>query len=97
MSGSGELNTQVNASKPTPIKTATPSSNTFTVVGVKSNDVLYVRPKAGNLKKVVGKIPPGASGIRIVGKGKRVGKSIWVPIIYKGKRGWVNRRFLRKE
>jgi len=73
-----------------------PKRNTYRVVGVKNNDVLYIRPRPGNLKTVVGRIPANGTGIKITGKGKRVGKSIWVPIIYQGKRGWVNRRFLGK-
>ncbi|NNE99916.1 MAG: hypothetical protein HKN25_12920 [Pyrinomonadaceae bacterium] len=79
---------------PRPTKSPTPKPKSYKVVGVKAGDVLYIRPKPGNLKVVAGKIPPGASGVRIVGGGKRVGKSIWVPIVYKGKRGWVNRRYL---
>ena len=82
------------------VETKTPpkkASNTFRIVGVKSNDVLYIRPAPGSLKSYVGKIPPNGTGIKIVGTGKRVRKSVWVPVVYKGKRGWVNRRFLGKE
>ncbi len=74
----------------------TPKKNTYRVSGVRSNDVLYIRPHPGNLKISVGKIPPNATGIRIVGGGKKVGKSRWVPIIYKGKRGWINSRFISR-
>ena len=81
---------------PTSKPTSTPNKNSYRIVGVKNNDVLYIRPSAGNLKSIVGKIPPGATGIQVIGKGKKVGKSIWVLITYKGKRGWVNRRYLSK-
>jgi len=81
---------------PKPTSTPTKKTTAYRVVGVKSNDVLYIRPAPGNLKSVVGKIPPGGNGIKIVGRGKRVGKSVWVPIVYQGKRGWVNRRYISK-
>ena len=91
------VNANTSASK-SPRKSPTPrptkGTTFYKVTRVKSNDVLYIRPAPGNLKVVAGKIPPNASGIRITGSGKRVGKSIWVPISYKGQRGWVNRRFL---
>ncbi len=83
--------------KPEPEKTSTPKGDFYRVVGVKNNDVLYIRPQAGNLKVVVGKIPPNGSGIKILGGKRRVGKSIWVLINYRGKTGWVNSRFIAKE
>ncbi len=73
-----------------------PSVPLYRVVGVKSNDVLYIRPAPGNLKVVVGKIPPDGRGIEITGRGRKIGKSTWVPIAYQGVRGWVNSRFLGK-
>ena len=79
-----------------PILTPTPKTKTYRVVGVKSNDVLYIRPRPGNLKVIVGKIPSNGTGIKITGKGKRVGKSIWVPVVYSGNQGWVNRKYLSK-
>ena len=82
---------------PSPTKSATPREKSYKVVGVKGGDVLYIRPSPGNLKVVVGKIPPGAKGIKVIGGGRKVGKSIWVPIVYNGKRGWVNRRFLKRQ
>ena len=82
---------------PKPTASKTPEGNTYRVVGVKKNDVLYIRPSPGNLKVIVGKIPPNGKGIVVTGRGKKVGKSLWVPIVYQGKRGWVNRRYLRKE
>jgi len=82
---------------PSPVKSATPKQTTYKVVGVKSGDFLYIRPRAGNLKVVVGKIPPGATGIKVIGGGRKAGKSIWVPIVFSGKKGWVNRRFLKQD
>lgn len=89
--------TNTNNNEAETIKTATPKRKLYRVVGVKGGDVLYIRPKAGNLKVSVGKIPPGATGIKITGGGKTVGKSRWVPIVYRGKRGWVNSRFIARE
>jgi hypothetical protein len=79
--------------------TPTPTSNqiSYKVVGVANNDFLYIRPSAGNLKVKVGSIPPNGKGVIVTGSGKKVGKSVWVPILYKGKKGWVNSRFLAME
>jgi hypothetical protein len=72
-------------------------TKTYRVTGVQSNDVLNMRPKPGNLKIIVGKIPPNGNGIEMVGGTRRVGKSLWVLISYKGKRGWVNSKFITPE
>ena len=74
-----------------------PKPKTYKVVGVKSNDVLNIRPQPGNLKRIVGKIPPNGRGIRIIGGSRRVGKGRWVLISYKGRKGWVNRKFITLE
>ena len=88
--------TQTNENLKTPEKTP-PKKKNYRVVGVAKNDVLYVRPSPGNLKVKVGSIPPGGKGIVVTGKGRRSGKSVWLPINYKGIRGWVNSRYLAKE
>lgn len=75
----------------------TPKTETYRVRGVANNDVLFIRPAPGNLKVKVGSIPPNGSGIIITGKGKRIGKSNWVQVNYKGIKGWVNNRHLAKE
>ena len=82
---------------PKPIQTSTPKPNTYRVANVRSNDVLNIRPKPGNLKVIVGKIPSNGKGIKIIGGSKKVGKSRWILISYKGKKGWINSKFIRKE
>ncbi len=74
-----------------------PRETTYRVINVAGNDVLYVRPSAGKLDTFVGKIPPNATGIRIVGGGVKVGKSLWLPISYQNINGWVNSKFLAKQ
>ncbi len=73
------------------------SNQTYRVVGVAYNDVLFVRPKPNQLKEYVGKIPPNATGVQVYGNGVRVGKNTWVNVTYNGFNGWVNSKFLAKE
>ncbi|MEZ5425126.1 MAG: SH3 domain-containing protein [Pyrinomonadaceae bacterium] len=75
----------------------TPDSPTYRVVGVKSNDVLYIRPAPNDLKTHLGQIPPDGTGIIITGPGKKAGSGIWYPIDYRGIRGWVHSRYIKKE
>jgi len=79
----------------TPTATKTPHDH-YRVIGVKQGDVLYIRPGPGNLKVIIGRIPPNGTGIMVTGRGKRSGRSTWVPIKYRGKSGWVNRRYLSR-
>ncbi len=80
----------------TPTPTPTPTETTYRVVGVASHDVLYLRPSAGDLKSYLAKIPPNATGLKVVGGGVKSGKATWYPVIYNGTRGWVNGRFIAK-
>lgn len=87
--------------KPTAITTPTvaetpANSNLFRIVGVRNNDVLYIRPQPGNLKVKVGSIPPNAKGIKVL-RTKKVGKGRWALIKYNDLTGWVNSKFLAKE
>lgn len=84
----------INAEENTSVR---PELKTYRVTGVSRTDVLYIRPAPGNLKIRVGKIPPDAKGIIITGRGKKAGKSLWVPISYKNVDGWVNSRYLAEE
>lgn len=84
-------------SKPTPVPTKTPlGERSFRVIGVRSNDVLYIRPQPGNLKVAVSKIPSNATGIKVLGT-KQIGKSRWALVNYNGSRGWINSKFLARE
>jgi SH3-like domain-containing protein len=65
---------------------------TYRVIDVASDDVLNIRagPSAGHA--IVGAIPPGARGVRLVGRCQG-----WCPISYNGASGWVKGRYLAPE
>jgi uncharacterized protein YraI len=65
---------------------------TFRVVDVDDGDVLNIRagPSAGY--PIVGAIPPGGGGVRLVGHCQG-----WCPVSYNGTSGWVNGRYLAPE
>jgi hypothetical protein len=73
------------------------SAQTFRITNVKSDDVLNIRPNPGDLKRISGKIPADGTGIFIIGESVRYGKSYWVPIVWKGTRGWINRKYIVQE
>lgn len=84
-------------SQPTRVEqspSSTVSPQTYRVVGVARNDVLFVRPKPNQLKQFVGKIPPSATNVQVHGNSQRIGKNIWVYVSYEGISGWVNNSFL---
>lgn len=64
-------------------------ARTYRVVDVAYDDVLNIRagPSAGYA--IVGEIPPGGRGVRLVGHCQG-----WCPISYNGASGWVNGRYL---
>jgi len=87
-------------SQPTNVEPNTynsPSSQTYRVVGVAYNDVLFIRPKPNQFKEYVGKIPPNATGVQVYGNAVRVGKNVWLNVTYEGYSGWVNSKFLTKQ
>lgn len=96
-STSGKTLDATPSAKPTPAPTVAPQSGTYKVVNVAAHDVLYIRPAPGNLKSIVGKIPPNTTGLVITGGGVRAGKSVWYPVKYNGISGWVSGNFIRKE
>ena len=67
------------------------AQSSFRVVGVDLDDVLHVRngPSADHI--VIGRLPPDADGIRIVG----ACVSAWCPIQHRGLSGWVNSFYLK--
>lgn len=79
------------------IPSNTASPQTYRVVGVAYNDVLFIRPQPNQLKQYVGKIPPNATDVQVHGNSQRVGKNIWFYISYEGISGWVNSKFLAKQ
>ena len=76
---------------------STISTQTYRVIGVAYNDVLFIRPAPNQLTRFVGKIPPNASDIQVFGSPKRVGKNVWVSVSYEGTTGWVNSKFLARQ
>ena len=64
------------------------------VGGVDYDDTLNMRPAAGDLKTLVVKIPHNGTDIKVEEKEVKVGKSTWVPVSWKGNKGWVNRKFI---
>jgi hypothetical protein len=69
----------------------------YHVVEVKSNDMLWIRAKAGTKSEKIGAIPYDGKGIQITGDEVKLKISRWVPIKYKGVKGWVNRDYLEKD
>ena len=65
------------------------SAEAACVVGVRSNDVLNMRSFGSTRAAIVGVLRPGACGITIR---RRAGT--WAEIRHRGRRGWVNTRFI---
>lgn len=55
---------------------------------------LSVREAPGVKSKELGKIPLNSKGVVVSGPAKVVGASIWVPVVYKDLKGWVNQNYL---
>lgn len=75
----------------------TSSSQTYKVIRVSSNDVLWIRRSAPKGSKVAA-IPPNARGVK-VGQCKRVsGRSLhWCKVTYRGSSGWSYSKYLAGE
>lgn len=68
-------------------------SPTYQVARVRFDDVLNIRNGPSEYHDAIGAIPPAGKGVRIVGPCQ----NFWCPIVYRSKRGWVNRYYLAKE
>jgi uncharacterized protein YraI len=64
------------------------------VINVPSIDTLSVRSGPGVKYPKMANLSYDADGIQMTGLAKRVGRAYWVPIIYDGIEGWVNRGYL---
>ena len=62
------------------------------VRGVASDDVLNMRSGPGTGNRIVGAIPPGVCGVRLLDRSGR-----WRRVRYGGGTGWVNGRFLEAD
>lgn len=67
------------------------ASGLYRVVNVSANDVLYVRPAPRKLTEFLAKIPPNATGVRVI---ECLSDSSWCKIEYSNVTGWVNYKFL---
>jgi uncharacterized protein YraI len=66
--------------------------HTYRVVAVARGDVLNLRSGPSAAYPVVGAIPPGGRGVRLVGHCQP-----WCPVSYNGASGWVNPAYLAPE
>ena len=66
--------------------------HTYRVVDVARGDVLNLRSGPSAAYPVVGAIPPGGRGVRLVGHCRP-----WCPVSYNGASGWVNPAYLAPE
>jgi LysM repeat protein len=69
----------------------------YRVVKVKNNEMLWIRAKASIKSEKIGAIPYDGKGIQIIGSEVKLKKSRWVPVMYKGVEGWVNRGYLEED
>lgn len=72
---------------------STPAGPSFWVNGVARDDVLNMREAPSSDAEVVGEIPSGGRGVRIVGDCH----NMWCMVSFDGVKGWVNRSYLMYE
>ncbi|WGI21578.1 hypothetical protein [Amylibacter sp. IMCC11727] len=82
------------------VSTAPISSQPHKVIGVAANDVLNMRAdidysQSVSDSKVVGTIPHDADDVAVTGISIDVNGAKWREVLYEGKKGWVNARFLK--
>ena len=65
---------------------------TYRVVDVEHDDVLNIRAGPSVGYPIVGEIPPGGRGVRLLGHCRG-----WCPVSYNGASGWVNGYYLAAE
>lgn len=80
-------------SNPASAATAGNIKTTFRVVGIPSNDVLNIREQATAQSRIVGVIPPNATGI--IYEGHRTDDGGWLLIRYGDTTGWAASRYLQ--
>jgi hypothetical protein len=74
-----------------------PNLGQFTVVDVRSDDVLNVRSGPGVEHGVVDTIPFYGTDVAVFAGGQQVAESWWVPVEYQGFTGWANSAFLARQ
>jgi hypothetical protein len=67
--------------------------NSYSVIDVAPNDVLYVREQPGAEQPDVGSVPFNGHGVSSLGQQQQVGSSLWLKVQYQVT-GWVNSSYL---
>lgn len=67
----------------------------YHIVKVKPSDTLNLRSEAGVKSDVIAKIPANGDSISLLGARVTIGKTIWVNVNWRGKKGWVSLYFLQ--
>lgn len=62
----------------------------LSVVGVRHDDSLNLRPVPGTGQPPLAAIPPTADRLRAEGETRRVGEAFWTRVTYQGVTGWVH-------
>ena len=73
------------------------SANDMNIVSIKNIahwDHLNIREEANASSEIIGKIPSNGEGIVLLGKERKIGKTIWVNITWGSVKGWVNANYL---
>ncbi len=78
------------------------AAQVHSVTGVAADDRLNVRAdidRVGHFSEaaVIGSLPPDATGVAATGRAVRLGEARWAEILFGGRSGWVNARYLRRE
>ncbi len=74
----------------TPVDLGPAAGDILTVVGVRYDDSLNLRPVPGTSRPPIAAIPPTADHLRAEGETRRVGNAFWTEVTYQGQSGWVH-------
>ena len=69
----------------------------YRIVKVKNDDMLWIRSEPHTDSDQLGAIPYDGVDIQLNGEVTKFKKTHWMPIKYKGIKGWVNRAFLERD
>ncbi len=79
------------------LRVSPPIPCSYHVIKVGKKDMLWIRSEPHLNSKRLGGIPHNGTEIQITGEEKTVDDIVWIPIKYKGIKGWVNRGYLEKD
>lgn len=66
----------------------------LSVIGVRHDDFLNLRPVPGTSQPPIAAIPPLADRLRAEGETRRVGEAFWTKVAYQGHIGWVHMAYV---